>query len=308
MASTNPESSPKLSIETQAIVELTVAGVLWGFGFIGTVWALQFLSPSAIIFYRFTIAFLAGFGFLLLAHKNRASLLHDFSMALIPGVFLWATLFFQTWGLQHTTATNSSFITTLYVVFVPLVRAAFMGEELGWKHWGCVLLALLGTGCIVEIQKLAELNWGDLLTLICAIFAVLHILAVDQRAKRTRSDFAFNTFQSFWVAFFALLAFPFSSKWNLFHMNLDAYIGILSLGFGSSMVAFFLQVRSQKKISPSVASLMFLLESPFSYFFAFFLLGERMNSTQVFGAILILIACAIISLAKKPKPHHYSTT
>lgn len=308
MALIKHEFLPKPSIENQALLELTIAGILWGFGFIGTVWALAFLSPSAIIFYRFAIAFVAGSVFLFLLRNSLKSLLSDFALSLIPAVFLWATLFFQTWGLEYTTATNSSFITTLYVVFVPLVRALMKQEKFQWKHWFCVAMALLGTAFIVQIHKISQLNWGDLLTFICSWFAVFHILTVDQRALKTTSPFAFNTFQSFWVAFFALLAFPFSSKWSLAGMNSDAWLGLLSLGFGSSMVAFFLQVRSQRKIPPSVVSLLFLIESPVSYFFAFLLLGERMDASQVFGALLILIACVIIVVSKRADPHHYSTT
>lgn len=296
-------SSQKPSIKTQAVLELTLAGLLWGFGFIGTVWALGFLSPSAILFYRFSIAFVAG---LILLVTRKFSLQHfrdDLALSLIPGAFLWLTLIFQTWGLQFTTATNSTFITTLYVVLVPLLRSLTGEERLHWFHWLCVTLALLGTAFIVQIQNLSGLNWGDLLTLLCAVFAALHILVVGQRASKTRSDFAFNTFQSFWVAFFSLLIFPFSSKWSLSGMDNKAWIGILSLGFGSSMIAFFLQVRSQKEISPSVASLLFLLESPASCFFAYLLLSEKLDSWQWFGAGLILMACALISQSKSEPEH-----
>ncbi len=289
----------KLSIKTKALLELSFAGILWGFGFIGTVWALKYLSPSAVIFYRFLLAFIGGAAILAVSKVPFAVWKNEFKLSLIPAIVLLLTLLTQTMGLQYTTATNSTFITTLYVVLVPLFRALTKEERLSWVHWFCVLLALLGTGFIVEIQKLNELNWGDLLTLICAIFAALHILVVGQRALRTQNDFAFNTFQSFWISVFSLLAFPFTKGWSL-QSGLDtkAWIGILSLGFGSSMIAFYLQVRSQKDLSPSVASLLFLLESPSSCFFAYLLLGEQLNSWQWVGACLILISCALISLTK----------
>ena len=306
MVSTKQESSQKPS--TRAIAELIFAGILWGFGFIGTVWALRFLGPSAILFYRFAIAFVAGLVLLFIFGTSKSVLLSELKLTFIPGVFLWLTLFFQTTGLQYTTAINSSFITTLYVILVPILRAIVSKERLHWFHWLCVGMAILGTALMVNLQKMSVLNWGDLLTLLCALFAAIHILSVGQRTLRTKNDFAFNVFQSMWIAALALLTWPWTSRWSLNSLDSKAWIGILSLGFGSSLIAFYLQVRSQKKISPSVVSLLFLLESPFSCFFAYLFLQEKLEPVQWLGAAFILAACASISfltpnLSKSPGDH-----
>jgi drug/metabolite transporter (DMT)-like permease len=285
--------------KTRALVELLVAGLFWGFGFVGTVWCLRALSPSAIVFYRFAIAFVTGMAFLLWKRKSKSLLLSEMGLSLVPGVFLWLTLFLQTWGLEHTTATNSTFITTLYVVLVPLLNSITGNEKLSWVHWLCVAIALAGTSLIVQVQNLTVLNWGDLMTFGCAIFAAIHIIVIGQRAMKTKDDFAFNTFQSFWMAAFSLVLFPFSSKWSLPALTNEGWIGMLALGFGSSLIAFFLQIRAQKVITPSTISLLFLLESPISCVFAFFLLNETLNGWQWIGAILILLACALISLKER---------
>lgn len=289
--------------KTRALFELTIAGALWGFGFIGTVWCLRFLSPSAILFYRFALSFFVSALFLAAVRLPASIWKNEFKLGLVPGIFLWLTLIFQTWGLQHTTATNSTFITTLYVILVPLLRALAGNERLHWQHWFCVFLALLGTGFIVQIQKISVLNWGDLLTLICAVFAAVHILVIGQRANKTKNDIAFNAFQSFWVAAFALALFPVTSHWSFDSFDTKAWIGIFALGLGSSLIAFYLQIRSQKKISPSVVSLLFLLESPFSCFFAYWLLNEQLSPWQWMGAGLILLACGLISLTKSQPEH-----
>ncbi len=306
MVSTKQKSSQKPSI--RALAELSFAGLLWGFGFIGTVWALHFLGPSAILFYRFAIAFVAGFALLILFGTSKSILISELKLTLIPGIFLWFTLFLQISGLQYTTAINSSFITTLYVILVPLLRALTSKERLDWLHWLCVALAVIGTALIVNLQKMSTLNWGDLLTLLCSLFAAIHILSIGQRTLRTKNAFAFNVFQSMWVAALALLTWPLTERWSLSSMDSKAWIGILSLGFGSSLIAFFLQVRAQKQISPSVASLLFLLESPFSCFFAYLFLKEKLDPIQWLGAGLILAACASISfltpdLSKSPGDH-----
>ncbi len=309
--------------KTKAIFELLIAGLFWGFGFIGTIWCLRFLSPSAILFYRFFIAFFVGFVILLLQKKSKSFYEQELKIAFWPGLYLWLTLIFQTWALKYTTATNSTFITTLYVVMVPLLNSFLGKEKIGIYHWLCVLLAFIGTGFIVEIQKISELNIGDFLTLICSVFATVHIISIGIQTQKTRSDLALNSFQGLWVAFFSLLLLPLSYSpastneasgflnqfqgWSLTSgLDEKAWIGILVLGFGSSLLAFYFQVRAQKVISPSVVSLMFLLESPMSSLFAYFLLGEKLSGWQWFGAGLIMLSCLLISAKEINRESHAS--
>ena len=65
-------------------------------------------------------------------------------------------------------------------------------------------------------------------------------------------------------------------------------MGLLMLGIGSTLIAFYLQIKAQKVLSSTVSSLFFLLESPFALLFAFFLLGESLNMKQGIGALLII--------------------
>jgi drug/metabolite transporter (DMT)-like permease len=100
----------------QAILELVFAGTLWGFGFTATIWALQSISVSALVFYRFFGAFLIGLFILLAQRISWKTLKKEATLSLLPGLILLAMLLFQTAGLLSTTATNSGFITTLYVI------------------------------------------------------------------------------------------------------------------------------------------------------------------------------------------------
>lgn len=283
--------------KSKAIIELLIAGLFWGFGFIGTVWCLEIISPAAILFYRFFISFLLGFGLLVWQGHKIDFFISELKIAWSPGVYLWLTLILQTWALKYTTATNSTFITTLYVVLVPLINSYLGHEKLDYRHWICVVLAFIGTGFIVEIFKMNELNRGDLLTLFCSFFAAAHILSVGFQTAKTRSSLALNTFQGFWISLFSLALFPLDGSWKLgSHLGPKFWIGLTALGFGSSFLAFLFQVRAQKVISPSVVSLMFLLESPMSCIFAFFLLGEKLTGWQWMGAFLILLSCILVSL------------
>jgi drug/metabolite transporter (DMT)-like permease len=67
---------------------------------------------------------------------------------------------------------------------------------------------------------------------------------------------------------------------------------MFSLAFGSTVLAFFLQVKAQAFLSPTVASLLCLLESPFAMIFAAALLGETLGPLEGAGAALIFVSAA----------------
>ena len=290
-----------------AVGDLTVAAAFWGFGFIATVWALRVLNAFEITLLRFLLAGAVGLPFLFLRASLR-DLASNFKLSLWPAVFLWATLVFQTWGLNYTTATKSGFITTLYVVMVPILDSVFSRRRISWRLWSFIVLAFLGTGFILN-AGLSALNIGDILTLVCAVFAAAQIYWVGVISPRIRTPFAFNISQCLWCI---LLAAPFclipdggqgfwlklegAGQWPI-----EAWAGLISLGLGSTVIAFFLQIRGQAGVSPTVGSMLCLLESPFAMLFAFVALAHIPDGWELTGAFLIFLAAIGASLNDAPR-------
>jgi drug/metabolite transporter (DMT)-like permease len=133
---------------------------------------------------------------------------------------------------------------------------------------------------------------------------------MSRLAPRSRNHFNFNLWQCFWTTIFCLpLAIVawfspdlFHGGWDVRTLDARAWVGLFSVTVGSSLIAFFLQVRAQRKLSPTVAALLFLMESPFSAFFAAWFLHEHIGGVQWCGAILIFGACTMASLPKKLAP------
>ena len=279
--------------QLQSVFELLIAASLWGFGFIAAIWTLESFQPITSIVARFGLATLIGFAITWIIPSLRTRVhKSDLILSILPGFFLFATLWLQTWGLQHTSATKSSFITCLYVLIVPVIEWVFIHKKLPWIHWVCVSLALVGTALMVHLN-IDEWNFGDSLTLGCSLMAALHILSIGWISQKVRSTFHLNIFQTAVAGIFALIAWSFSSESFPTQLTSNALIGLLMLSCGSTLIAFTLQIRAQKKISSSLASLIFLLESPFAMFFAFVLLQEQISGMQLSGAILILASCAL---------------
>lgn len=285
----------KLSISRNAAVfDLALAGILWGFAFVATIWCFEFLGPSAIITYRFLGAFLVG---ILFVRPSLPDLIKTLKESWLIGVFLAATLILQTYGLTQTSATKSAFITILYVVLVPFLSPLVIKQApIARSHYLWMAVALLGTALMLQLNEVS-LNTGDALTLACAFFAAFHIVWMGKAANLTQHPFLLNIGQCFWCGIIALPLMFFEQKYNLEALNLKAWLGLLSLTLGASLVAFYLQVRSQKILTPAVAALLFLLESPFSAFFSVWLLGEKLSGLQLLGGALIFVSCYLASLA-----------
>ena len=284
--------------------DLILAAGLWGFGFIASAWALEALTPLEITFLRFALAVLVGLPFILSAPVRQA-LRSNLKLSFLPAIWLLGTLIFQTWGLRFTTPTKSGFVTTLYVVIVPILEAVVSRRHLSWKMWSCVAIALAGTALIVGVG-VTDLNVGDLLTLISAFFAATQIYWMGEVSRKIRFPFAFNVAQSFCAA---VLCAPFVNMPLLMNkigrlQEFPAHVwwGMLSLSVGSTVIAFYLQVRAQAKLSPTVSSLLFLLESPFAMIFAILLMNEVLSATEALGAALIFtsaIAATLIESRQK---------
>ena len=297
-----------IPVRARACLELGFACTLWGFGFVAAVWALRGgFGPNQVTAMRLTIG---GGGsaivIALIPGLRRSVSREQIWLAFLPGVWLSLTLVLQTWGLKYTTATKSGFVTTLYVLAVPVLERTLLKKRLPHGHLSAVAVACFGTALICDFHG-GGWNIGDLLTLGCAIAASFQIVWFGLLRDRTGDAFVFNALQALWAAPLPLaLAFAFED-WPKQAPTALAWAGVASLTLGSTVIAFSLQVRAQKKLRPSTASLIFLMESPFAAIFAMVLLGETLTRSQWFGALLIL-ATIIGSMARAARSSAQGTS
>jgi drug/metabolite transporter (DMT)-like permease len=277
------DPSPK-----QAVIELIFAASIWGFGFVCARWALDFAGTFWMNAIRFYLAFLFAIPviFSVPQLKNHFNW-EQFWLAAWPGLFLSGTLVFQTAGLAYTSVTKSGFITVLYIVFVPFLEKLLLGKSIKKSHFIYVGVALVGSALICDFRG-GNWNVGDLLTLICALMASSQIVFLEKQSQKIGSAFVFNVFQTFWAGIIPLvLAIPFEPL-PKFPVSARVLGSMLVLSFASTLLAFLIQVRTQKVLNSSTVSMLFLLESPFAAYFAYLFLGESFNTSQWVGAVLIL--------------------
>jgi len=269
----------------KAEVILLIITFFWGLTFPIMKISISSFPPVLFLSYRFGIA---SFLMLLLFYKRISS------KEILPGMLLGASLFaghaFQIIGLKYTTASNSAFITSLYIVFTPILAYFLLKEPVKKHHITSVFLALLGIYLISNTNSL-KIAKGDFLTLLCAISFALQIVLV-QKFQKYSQKYSYISL-SFWQLFFNFVfcsVYAFIFEKIVIPDNLNSLIGILYTSIFATVIAFTLQLKYQKFTTSSKAAIIYSAEPIFAHFSAMLLLGETLSMQAYLGALLIFLA------------------
>ena len=210
-------------------------------------------------------------------------------------------IFFQMLGLKYTTATKAGFITILFIVLVPLIEKIFFLKKINKIHWLWVLVSIVGVKFILGGEILSSLNFGDTMMLISCLFASMHIISIDRVSNKIDSPFAFNIYQVLWCFLFSVPFIFIDPIINLQNLTSISIIGLIIVSLGTTLLAFYFQLRAQKNIAASDASLLFLLESPLAAIFSFYFLNEQLIFSQLIGCGLVIAASVGVVLSSSSK-------
>ena len=293
----------------KAVLQLILAASIWGFSFVCALWALEDFSTSTLIFWRFLFAFIFGeILYFFYNSKNQENSNSDKKLSIFSGCALGLSLLFQTHGLHYTTATKSSFITSLYVVLIPFAGFIFFKKQIKFYHLLFGFFAFVGMGFLLNLNPYQDLNfnWGDFLTLGCSITSTFHILFVSSTSQKVKSSFRFNVYQTLWalVIILPFLVYEINYKGILIWpetIHLKSILGLLFLSGFVTLIAFSLQIMAQKNLTSTTTSLLCLLEAPFAFMFSFLILGEKLLVFQIFGVLLILASSCLSVYVDRPK-------
>jgi drug/metabolite transporter (DMT)-like permease len=219
---------------------------------------------------------------------------HMKESAILAGL-LTALYISQTIGLGHTSASNSGFITGLFVLFVPLFLFAFFKKRPTLAQWGASILALGGLWLLTG--GVASFNQGDAMTLLAAMTYAGHLLATDVYVKGDADPLAL-AFHQFWMTGLASLAVAGVSGASFAVDGARGWQVIVFLALVPTASAFYVQMLAQRKSTPLKVSLIFSLEPVFAAVFAWTLGGEPFVAARAAGGLLIVAAMVIGELSK----------
>jgi drug/metabolite transporter (DMT)-like permease len=215
------------------------------------------------------------------------------------GIFSGIVLFFgislQQFGIQFTSAGKAGFITTLYILLVPLL-SLLIGKKVKWNLWISIWIGLIGL-YLLTIKNDFSIQKGDLIVLCGAFFWALHILVIAHFAPKV------DTLQLSLIQFFVAATLSLSVAFCIEHVEWAAivksagpigYAGIVSVG-----IAYTLQVVGQRHAHPTVVALILSLEAVFAVLAGMLFMHEQMSNKEVIGCGLMLLAVIFTEL--KPR-------
>lgn len=261
--------------------ELILLGItaIWGFTFPAMKVSLSYMSPILFLAYRFGIASLL----MLLIFRRRVLKKEAFLEGALLGITLFFGHGFQIVGLKYTSASNSAFITSLYVVFTPFIAYFILGDRLRRKDFLSLGIAIMGLYLISGASL--NFNYGDLLTALCALSFAFQIVLVQKFGEKDYVSLAF--WQILWNFIFSSI-YALSVEGFNFPVNPYPWMGILYTGILATVVAFTLQVKYQKETKAHKAALIYSAEPIFGHISAFVTIGEVLSGRGYLGALLIL--------------------
>ncbi|MDP3385652.1 MAG: DMT family transporter [Eubacteriales bacterium] len=284
--------------ELRASFLLLLTAAIWGFAFVAQRVGMQYVGAFTFNGIRFalgSLSLLPVIKYFELKNKNKEKeynrdnpkLIMKYGILAGSVLFIAATL--QQVGMIYTTAGKAGFITSLYIVIVPIIGIAIKQKSTS-NIWLGAIVAAVGL-YFLSINENLTIEFGDLLQLIGAFFWATHIIVIGffvskvDAIKLSSMQFATCSILSFIVAFILediQIANVFSAMVPLL------YGGLMSVG-----IAYTLQVVAQRHAKASHAAIALSMEAVFAAIGGMVLLGERLPLRGYFGSLLMLAGMLI---------------
>ena len=274
--------------------------LIWSGTFVIIKNALDEVPPFLYTGLRFALASLIGYA--LWFRSMHGITRKEVFQGSILGVFFGLGFLSQTWGLQHTTVANSSFITGSMAIFTPI--AAYLIDKRTVSRYQVLGIIIVLTGLAFFSQHGFDewqFNVGDIATLFCAVMWGMYITYTD-KFMRDAKDIATSSARLTLIQFIVSCVFafggsiilegPISEMPNLIKQafnSTDFWIAFLYTAILASIVATYIQTRYQHETTPVKAALMFSTEPVAATLFAVMVGMETLSIEKLLiGGVMII--------------------
>lgn len=288
---------------------LLMTAIIWGSAFIAQSKGADVIGPFTFNTVRYALAVVALLPVIYIFSRKRNSentVDQDIPKAngtktliiggIATGIALFTASSLQQYAMAFTTAAKAGFITTLYVILVPIV-GIFLKKKIRPIIWFCALLAVIGLYLLSIKPGTFSISRGDFFVLLCAMAFTGHILIIDYFSPKT-DGVKLSCIQFAVVSIASFVAMMMTETFVLSEV-LDAIIPLLYTGVLSSSVGYTCQIIAQKKADPVISSLILSLESVFAAIFGALILHESMSGREITGCAIMFVAIIIAQLPEK---------
>jgi drug/metabolite transporter (DMT)-like permease len=276
---------------------LALAGIIWGVNFVLVKVAVERMPPFYYLGLRFLLGavVLAPFCIRHLRRLDRRGWLLGMGL----GVLLFGGFALQTVGIQTISPGISGFLTSVYVVMVPLMLG------LVTKRWPSLLVwvglaVVMGGLAVLSIYGKVGFGWGEGLTLLANIFWALHILGVGYACTKYSAT-ALVELQLGICAVLCLISSFVFERPELFP-GWGPTGAVLWTGIMGGVVAYMLMAVGQKYTPPTLAGVLMSLEAVFALITGIIVGYDILTPRTVAGFVLVFIGTTVARLGSERGP------
>src|SRR5262245_1893125 len=259
------------------------------------------LGPILLLTWRFTAA---GLLWLIIFPPARQGWTwRSFGRSVVLGALLWAGQTVPVLGLDRTSEAVNAFLTSLTVVFVPLLMVVLVRRPPAATLWFPVGMAAVGIWLMTGAAP-TGFGAGEVLGLGCAVLFSAHIIVLGE-VGRDESPWRMAAGQLLTVGLASgvtslvlshgLVPVTPQVQWEIITRS-GIWQHLALLVVISTMTAFGLMFYFQPKVDPTRAALVYLAEPIFASLYAYLMVGRTLSTIAVLGAGLILAANVLVEV------------
>ncbi len=284
--------SHEVSKKTQglAMAGLILVTIIWGWGFIFQKFAVSAgMSSVAVTFGRSALAtlVLSAIFFKTIKKEYKKG---QWKIGVVLGFLLAGGNLLQSYGIEFTTPGKSAFITSSYVIWVPVLYWILTRKKMYISVVVACVLSLVGIGILsLDFSEGLSMNYGDVITLISSLFFAMQIVVIGKYATHMH-PIVMAVLQCAFSGIFAMMLFVGTGESFTVYLSTDALIAIGYLGIVSTGIGFTVQVIGQKYISSAKAGVVLSCESLFGAVFSVMVGYDVLSLRILLGGAIVFIA------------------
>jgi drug/metabolite transporter (DMT)-like permease len=287
------------SQKSKAVFLTILAGVLWGTSFPIIKIGLATIDPFAFVFWRFLISSITLLVVMLLLGKFTFKITNK-KLLVFLGIANGAGYLLQYVAMGNTSTAKAALFINLSAMWVAILSPKLLGESFSRKKIAGVLFGLAGIIFVSTNLDFSTMVQGQLVADIMLIvsgvtWALFMIYNKKLIINSTTATFQWMT----WVllfTFFCIAPFAVFSGTGFFALSGWAWAAVVYTAVVCWVIPYYLWLEGLKYLSASTSTILLLSEIVVAVIASVVVLQEPVTVFSTIGALLIIIAIALVSV------------
>jgi len=286
------------TIRGYGFISLPILG--WGLAPIFVDLGLNYIGVLTFFSYRFILAFLLTFPFILMTKWNQVKiLLKNPWTYIVASAHAWALLS-QYFSQLYISPSISATISYSYLILVPFISSLLLGTKVSKRHIFTVILAILGVLMMVTEGKLSVFQTNPIGIIFAGLSTIGFAFYITSVSRLLNKEVAGADSLSLYIIIVGIvsivgivLSLSFGGNLNPLDIPNSGWFYISLLSLISTIMAYSAYIQSLKYLSPNTASVLLLLQIviPFIIEGAF---GVAYSLWVFAGGFIVIVASFLV--------------